>query len=224
MTGPATGPAIRHVLLDADEVLQHPGAPQEAAGPYAARITSELIADLGVLNTPAMTGEIDFFVEFRRLALRHGIEVDPADLFALMWRSIVVDPTSLALVDRLRAAGYGVHLGTNQEHHRARYMRETLGLDESRFDVAVYSCEIGLAKPDPAYFEKAVAMIGADPATVLFVDDKQPNVDGARSVGLAAERWELADGHPRLAELLAGHGVAVAGWVGTPDRPAGQTD
>jgi putative hydrolase of the HAD superfamily len=209
MTGPAIDPAIRHVLLDADEVLQHPGSPQRSAGPYAELITSELIADLGALNTPAMTGEIDFFVEFRRLALRHGIDVDPADLFALMWRSIVVDPDSMALVDRLAAAGYGVHLGPNQEHHRARFMRETLGLDESRFGVAVYSCEIGLAKPDPAYFEKAVAMIGADPATVLFVDDKQANVEGARTAGLVAERWELAEGHDRLHALLAGHGVLV---------------
>jgi putative hydrolase of the HAD superfamily len=88
-------------------------------------------------------------------------------------------------------------------------MRETLGLDERLFGVAVYSCEIGLAKPDPAYFEKAVAMIGADPATVLFIDDKQPNVDGARSVGLRAERWELAEGHDRLHGLLADHGVVL---------------
>ncbi|MEI5672974.1 MULTISPECIES: HAD-IA family hydrolase [unclassified Nocardioides] len=198
---------IRHLLLDADEVLQHPGVPGEAAGPYAELITAELIADLGALNAPAMRGDIDFFVEFSRLARQHGVDVDPADLFPLMWRSIVVDPTSTALVDALLAAGYGVHLGTNQEHHRGRHMRETLGFDEDRFGVAVYSCEIGLAKPDPAYFDKAVAMIGAPADEVLFVDDKQENVDGARVAGLHAERWELAEGHERLYGLLAGHGV-----------------
>ena len=200
---------IEHLLLDADEVLQHPGVPGEAAGPYAELITAELIADLGALNAPAMRGDVDFFVEFARLAQRHGVDVDPADLFPLMWRSIVVDPDSTALVDAALAAGYGVHLGTNQEHHRARFMRETLGFDERRFGVAVYSCEIGLAKPDPAYFEKAVALIGADPASVLFVDDKQENVDGARAAGLVAERWELADGHPALRDLLAAHGVLL---------------
>jgi putative hydrolase of the HAD superfamily len=205
-----SGEPIRHLLLDADEVLQHPGVPGEAAGPYAELITAELIADLGPLNAPAMRGDIDFFVEFSRLARQHGVDVDPEDLFPLMWRSIVVDPASTALVDRLLAAGYAVHLGTNQEHHRARFMRETLGLDESRFGVAVYSCEIGLAKPDPAYFDKAVAMIGADPATVLFVDDKQENVEGARAAGLVAERWELAEGHERLTGLLAQHGVVVS--------------
>ena len=124
-----------------------------------------------------------------------------------MWRSIVVDPASMRLVDALKAAGYDVHLGTNQEHYRGRFMRETLGFDETLFGVAVYSCEIGLAKPDPAYFEKAVAMIGAAPETVLFIDDKQENVDGARTAGLVAERWELAEGHDRLDELLRRNGV-----------------
>ena len=156
-----------------------------------------------------MRGEIDFFVEFAARARKHGVDVAPEDLFPYMWRSIVVDPTSTALVDALLAAGYGVHLGTNQDRHRGRFMRETLGFDETRFGVAVYSCEIGLAKPDPAYFEKAVAMIGAPAAEILFVDDQQENVDGARSVGLVAERWELAEGHARLHGLLAAHGIVV---------------
>lgn len=200
---------VRHLLLDADEVLQHPGDPRTSAGEYAGLFTEAFLGDLGGLQWPAMRGEVDFFVEFTALAQRHGIDVIAEDLFALMWRSIVLDRDSMSLVDTLREAGYGVHLGTNQEHHRARFMRETLGLDESLFGVAVYSCEIGLAKPDPAYFEKAVAMIGAPSGEVLFVDDKQENVDGARTAGLRAERWELAEGHPRLRALLAGHGVVV---------------
>lgn len=200
---------IRHVLLDADEVLQHPGDPRTSAGEYADLVTDAFLADLGGLQWPAMRGELDFFEEFSASAQRHGIDLTPQDLFGLMWRSIVLDPESMAIVERLRSAGYGVHLGTNQEHHRARFMRETLGLDESLFGVAVYSCEIGLAKPDPAYFEKAMALIGAPADEVLFVDDKQENVDGAHTAGLVAERWELAEGHDRLHELLARHGVDV---------------
>lgn len=201
---------IRHVLLDADEVLQHtPVSLDDAAGSYAARISAELRAALWALEWPALRGEIDFFAESIAIAARHGVDLDPVGLFTTMWRSIVVDPDSTALVAALREAGYGVHLGTNQEHHRARFMREELGFDDGRFDVAVYSCDIGLAKPDPAYFEKAVTMIGAEPGSVLFIDDRQENVDGARSAGLVAERWELADGHAALTGLLAGHGVAV---------------
>ncbi|KQW48853.1 hypothetical protein ASC77_08995 [Nocardioides sp. Root1257] len=203
-----SGAVIRHVLLDADEVVQHPGRWEESSGKFAERVTGAFLADVGELQDPALRGEIDFFAEFATVAGRHDLDVDPAELFPAMWRGIVVDPESLAMIDSLRAQGYGVHLATNQERHRARFMRETLGFDDL-FDVAVYSCDIGTAKPDPAYFEKAVSLIGAPADTVLFVDDKQANVDGARSVGLVAERWELADGHPLLRELLAAHGVDV---------------
>ncbi|GAA1760474.1 hypothetical protein GCM10009795_003670 [Nocardioides hankookensis] len=199
---------IRHVLLDADEVVQHPGRWEDSAGKFAERVTGAFLADVGELQAPALRGEIDFFAEFATVARGHDLDVDPAELFPAMWRGIVVDPESLSLIAALRAQGYGVHLATNQEHHRARYMRDVLGF-ETLFDVAVYSCDIGTAKPDPAYFEKAVSLIGAPAGTVLFVDDKQANVDGARSVGLVAERWELADGHQRLHELLATHGVHV---------------
>jgi putative hydrolase of the HAD superfamily len=197
---------IRHVLLDADEVVQHPGRWEDSSGRFAERVTGAFLADVGELQQPALRGEIDLFESFGRVARRHGLDVDPAELFPAMWRGIVVDPESLALIAALRAGGYAVHLGTNQEHHRARYMREMLGFDRL-FDVGVYSCDIGVAKPDPAYFEKAVSLIGAPAESVLFVDDKQANVDGARSVGLAAERWELSEGHDLLRRLLAGHGV-----------------
>ena len=199
---------IGHVLLDADEVVQHPGWWEDSAGKVAERVTGAFLADVGALQDPALRGEIDFFEEFATVAHRHDLDVDPAELFPAMWRGIVVDPQSLALIATLRTLGYGVHLATNQERYRARHMRENLGFDDL-FDVAVYSCDIGLAKPDPAYFEKAVSLIGAPAGTVLFVDDKQANVDGARSVGLAAECWQLAEGHARLHELLATHGVRL---------------
>ena len=188
---------IRHVLLDADEVVQHPGRWDDAAESLTARLTPEFLADVGELQQPALRGEIDVLEAFDSLARQHGIGIDPAGLVAAMWGSIVVDPESLALVDELRVAGYGVHLGTNQDSHRARFMRETLGYDDV-FDVGVYSCDIGVAKPETAYFQKAVSLIGAPAETVFFVDDKQANVDGARAVGLVAERWELAEGHDRL--------------------------
>lgn len=207
----STGP-IRHLLLDADEVLQHtPVRDEAAAGPYAALVSPELRADLWALEWPALRGEIDFLAESVAIVERHGVDLVAAELFRRLWGAIVVDPDSTALLGTLRAAGYGVHLGTNQEQHRARFMREELGFDDGRFDVSVYSWEIGLAKPDPAYFERALAMIGAAPETVLFVDDRQENVDGARSAGLAAERWELAEGHDRLHELLRRHGVDLGG-------------
>jgi putative hydrolase of the HAD superfamily len=59
-------------------------------------------------------------------------------------------------------------------------MRKVLGYD-ALFDVSCYSCDLGVAKPAPAFFAEAARRIGADPSAILFVDDSAPNVDGARA-------------------------------------------
>jgi putative hydrolase of the HAD superfamily len=112
------------------------------------------------------------------------------------------------VVRALRASGYGVHLGTNQGRNRAAHMREALGYD-ALFDVSCYSCELGAAKPDLAFFTEAARLIGAEPAAILFIDDTARNVTAARKAGLAAEQWTLDDGHDALHALLARHGITA---------------
>jgi putative hydrolase of the HAD superfamily len=88
-------------------------------------------------------------------------------------------------------------------------MRATLPYDEL-FDVKLYSCDLGVAKPDVAFFQKAATRIGAEPAEILFIDDHSPNVESARATGMAAVDWRLKEGHDVLLERLAEHGVAPA--------------
>jgi putative hydrolase of the HAD superfamily len=198
---------IRHLLLDADGVLQTiPGGWEGPARRILGDRSPEILEELLVEELPALRGEGDFLPELRRAFERHGIDGDPDELYATLWNSIEVSDEVVALVRRLQAAGYGVHLGTNQHRQRAAYMRAELGYDDL-FDVSCYSCELGATKPEAAYFDRAVAMIGAAPGEVLFVDDNLANVEGARATGLAAEQWRLDDGLPRLLALLAGYGV-----------------
>lgn len=198
---------VRHVLLDADGVVQQQrGGWLAAVEPFAGQVGEAFMQDAWRAEEPALRGQSDFLVDLPAVLERHGLEVSAGALYRAVWHSIEVDETSMALVEALRGSGYGVHLGTNQEHHRATYMRRDLDFDQ-RFDVSIYSCEIGLTKPDPAYFERAVAMIGAAPDEVLLVDDNAANVDSARAVGLRAVHWDLSQGHDLLLSHLAEHGV-----------------
>ena len=95
-------------------------------------------------------------------------------------------------------------LTTNQQSRRARWMRDNLHFDEV-FDEQFYSCELGLAKPDPAYFSTIIDRLDLDPATVLFVDDTEVNVVGARQTGIHAELFPRHGGEPALAEILTGY-------------------
>lgn len=201
---------IRHLLLDADGVLQTvPGGWVAAVEKFVGDGALEFLEQTWTEELPALRGEGDFLVEFVRAVERRGLDVDPREFYGAVWNAIEVAPESVELVHRLRASGYGVHLGTNQERHRAAYMRTVLGYDDL-FDVSCYSCDLGAVKPERTYFERALDRIGAPADHVLFIDDNVANVEGARAAGLAAEHWDLSRGMSTLWSLLAGHGVEPA--------------
>lgn len=200
--------AVRHLLLDADGVLQHvPRDWRERLAAYD--VDEDTFAEVLAAEMAPLRGEGDFLVSLGEIVERRGLAVTAEELHGTVWAVIDEVPTSIELVHRLRLAGYGVHLGTNQHAQRAAHMRRTMAYDDL-FDVSVYSCEIGVAKPDPAYFERALELIAADPHEVLFVDDREDNVLGARAAGLVAEQWQYLDGLDVLESRLAAHGVRLA--------------
>ncbi len=202
---------IRHVLLDADGVLQRvPGNWYALMEPYVGDRAREFFREAWSEELPMLSGRGgDYLPVLAAALLRFGVEVPAEQVYAEVWHRMEVDAESVALVKRLRDAGYGVHLGTNQESRRGAYMKSVLGYDDL-FDVSCYSYELGVAKPDPGFFVEAARLIGAEPAEVLFVDDTEHNVLGARSAGMPAVHWSLDAGHEALAALLAGHGVGRA--------------
>ena len=55
------------------------------------------------------------------------------------------------------------------------------------YDKFYKSYEIGLLKPDKKIFEYVVKDIGVNPYDILFFDDKEKNVNGAKEVGIDAK-------------------------------------
>ena len=199
--------AIRDVLFDADGVLQElPGGWVAAAEPYFGERTMEFLRRAYEAELPTLAGQGDHLAILATILAEFGATAPLEDIYRDIWLAAVPAPASLALVRALRDGGYGVHLGTNQEPYRASHMREVFGYD-ALFDVSCYSCELGAAKPDPAFFAEAVRRIGAEPSAILFIDDNTQNVAAAREAGLAAEQWCLGDGHDTLHALLARYGL-----------------
>ena len=191
-------------------MLQHrPGGWESAFEEWLGLRASVFLEEMFAAEKPAIRGERDAVEVLAEVLDRYQVTASPEDVFEAVWFRIEPVPETVDLVHRLREAGFGVHLGTNQSLRRAAYMRRTLRYDDL-FDVSCYSAEIRLAKPDPAYFRRAAELIGAPPGQVLFVDDVEPNVGSARDVGMAGVHWHLRDGHELLEKLLAEHGVVAA--------------
>lgn len=201
---------IRHVLFDADGVLQDvPGGWEASTEPYLGERTTEFLRRVWDDELAALAGQADLLPLIAAALADFGVASPLAEVHRAIWLRIEPVEQTVALVSALRRNGYGVHLGTNQDRHRAAHMRDVLGYD-ALFDVSCYSWELGARKPDRAFFAEAARRIGAHPAAILFIDDSTRNVAGARDAGLAAEQWTLADGHDRLLGLLAKHGVAAS--------------
>lgn len=54
------------------------------------------------------------------------------------------------------------------------------------FDHHTFSHRLGMAKPDAAIYHHAAEGLSVDPDRILFVDDRQKNIEAARAQGMAA--------------------------------------
>ncbi len=99
-----------------------------------------------------------------------------------------------------RAAGLKVWLATNQEHMRAAYLMNVLGLAKG-VDGMFYSASLGCRKPEGRFFRAIEAATGFAPEELLLVDDTPANADAARDAGWHAVPWT---GGLSLSAILAG--------------------
>ena len=80
--------------------------------------------------------------------------------------------------------------------------RGDLAASATAFDELIASWHLGVTKPDPAAFDLAAERIGATPTEIVFVDDAEANVAGARAAGWNAIAFTTAlDLHAALASL-----------------------
>jgi putative hydrolase of the HAD superfamily len=199
---------ISAVLFDADGVLQRPTLD------WWSRLTSFVdsdgtgfVADLMEAEKPSLVGKGDFREAVAGVLRRWNSPVT-LDEAVEPWHWFAADPAVVSLIGELRAAGIGCHLATNQHAYRRAIMKDERGYGDW-FDQTFYSCDLGLAKPDPAYFRAILGAIDVPASSVLFIDDNSSNVDGARSVGLHAEVYDLASGVDELVGLLRRYGLPV---------------
>ncbi len=59
-------------------------------------------------------------------------------------------------------------------------------VDAEDFDALVYSCEVGMRKPQPEIYRHVTDLLGVQPEEALFLDDFAAMCEGARAVGMTA--------------------------------------
>jgi len=107
-------------------------------------------------------------------------------------------------MDALRGAGVRIVCVSNWDCELADVLAR-VGLAE-RFDGVVASALAGVSKPDPAIFERALALAGCTPDEAIHFGDSAADVEGANAAGIDVIRV-VRDGSgvgiPSLAEVPA---------------------
>jgi putative hydrolase of the HAD superfamily len=98
---------------------------------------------------------------------------------------LVPRPGAVETLAQLRDRGYRVGLITVCSEDVPDVWTETAFVD--LFDATVFSCSVGLRKPDPRIYQLACEQLGVEPAEAIFVGDgANDELAGARRVGMDA--------------------------------------
>ena len=105
-------------------------------------------------------------------------------------RMVTVYPGVVAAIGAIRAAGRRTGLVTSKNRQGA-LRGLTLVRLEAMMDVLVCADEVTNPKPHPEPVEKAVALLGADPGTTVYVGDSIHDMVSGRAAGVrtAAALW-----------------------------------
>jgi putative hydrolase of the HAD superfamily len=193
----------RAIMVDVDGVL--------IAHPHPQGWAANLEVDLGIsspeLHERFFRREWDDVVHGRaaiRDRLRPALaEIAPAvtlDAMIDYWFSndAHVNDLLLAELQLLRQEGFELHLATVQEHERAKYIWDNLGLRET-FDSIHYSAALGYSKPNHDFYRAVESASRLSPDAIFFIDDKVENVAAAKQCGWTAAVWT---GHETVRELM----------------------
>jgi len=124
-------------------------------------------------------------------------------LAAICAQSVELPNGGLGILRELAAPGrYLLGCLNNEAREPNEYRLATFGLRQY-FDVALSSCFLGLRKPKPEMYRRALDIIGKPADRILFIDDRPENAASAAATGMKTIWFKGADTLRRDLEYMA---------------------
>jgi putative hydrolase of the HAD superfamily len=176
---------LEHFGLDVSEFEARHLAPYNAWERGAISVKAYL--DVAVFSQPRAFSTDDFFS-------------------CILTQSKLLPNGALGILAELAAShNYLVGALNNEARETNEYRFQKFGL-RAHFAVALSSCYLGLRKPEPAIYKRALDILGKPAERILFIDDRAENVAGAQAVGMKGIRFV---GEDELRQELVSLGVMV---------------
>jgi putative hydrolase of the HAD superfamily len=111
----------------------------------------------------------------------------PADFIAAMKTvSVPIPDNAIGILKEIAASDkWLVGLLNNESRLLHEYRMEKYALTPY-LDVQLSSCYLGLRKPEPAIYRRAIDILGRPANRIVFIDDRKGNCDAAAAAGIHA--------------------------------------
>jgi putative hydrolase of the HAD superfamily len=116
------------------------------------------------------------------------------------WGALHPNEPMIELMRELEGSGLKMAMLTNNVREWEPLWRSMLPVDEI-FEEIVDSAFVGCRKPEARIYELTLERIGMPAEACLFIDDLQPNIEGAEAVGMRAVHFR--DNEQAIAEIRA---------------------
>ena len=156
----------------------------------------------------------DYWVEFAR---RARVTIDSHQIEKLrrldvgMWSN--VDQEMTEWLARIHSRGFRTTILSNMQTDMAAHVRNNFAWLR-HIDHQVFSCEVRSIKPDPVIYQHALSRLKISPAEVLFVDDREENIQAGRAAGIRGILFESVAKFRRDLEELGFPILPVSGTDG----------
>jgi putative hydrolase of the HAD superfamily len=120
-----------------------------------------------------------------------------------MWSR--ANPVMVEWLLRMSAAGTKTGLLSNMPADLAAHVQDNFEW-MMKFTFKTFSAHVGLVKPDPAIYEHTLGGLGVKASETLFVDDRESNIQAARSLGMRAIQFQSVE---QLRKDLKGLGFPI---------------
>ena len=114
------------------------------------------------------------------------------EFIGFMYSQSVPDEATIAIARQLsRLSGYSMMTLNNESEELNRYRIEKFGISEI-FEGFLSSCWLGVRKPIRRFYNRGLGIAHAEPASSLFIDDRQQNLISASTLGINVIHFKSA--------------------------------
>ncbi|MDR0568680.1 MAG: HAD family phosphatase [Spirochaetaceae bacterium] len=189
---------IRAVVFDYGKVISFPPADSILENIAAICGLSEKTMDelINKYRDDYDRGTVSLKEYYERILKEAKVSADSADFEKLMaidleaWAR--VNPETVSLMEDVKRAGYLLGILSNMPRDFLAYGRRNIPVFQIP-DVAVFSCEADLIKPDPKIYRIWLERAACKPEETIFFDDLPANVNAAKELGIHALLWKDAN-------------------------------